>query len=99
MPTTAEGVHVFLQAKILYGPGKAANAGGVSVSGLEMTQNAGVTRWTREEVDVHLRRIMTDIHANCVKHGSSDGFINYVQGANVAGFIKVADAMLQQGVV
>jgi glutamate dehydrogenase/leucine dehydrogenase len=99
MPTAPEGIDVFLQAKILYGPGKAANAGGVSVSGLEMTQNAGTTRWSREEVDHRLQQIMRDIHANCVQHGRTDGYVNYVQGANVAGFIKVANAMLSQGIV
>jgi glutamate dehydrogenase (NADP+) len=99
MPTVPEGVDIFLEAKILYGPGKAANAGGVAVSGLEMTQNAGVTRWTREEVDRKLQQIMHEIHANCVKYGSDGSFINYVQGANVAGFVKVADAMVAQGVV
>ena len=100
MPTVPEGVDKFLEAKILYGPGKAANAGGVATSGLEMTQNAGLTRWPREEVDVKLQQIMKAIHANCVQYGSDGhGFTNYVQGANIAGFIKVADAMLQQGVV
>jgi glutamate dehydrogenase/leucine dehydrogenase len=99
MPTTPEGVDIFLNAKILYGPGKAANAGGVATSGLEMTQNAGVTRWTREEVNQKLQQIMQEIHANCVKYGSSGNFVNYVRGANVAGFVKVADAMLQHGIV
>jgi glutamate dehydrogenase (NADP+) len=100
MPTTPEGVEVFLNAKILYGPGKAANAGGVATSGLEMSQNALHLNWPREEVDSRLHQIMKSIHAACVKHGSdSDGFVNYVRGANVAGFIKVADAMLDQGVV
>ena len=99
MPTTPEGVDVFLGAKALYGPGKAANAGGVAVSGLEMTQNAGVVRWPREEVDMRLQQIMKSIHENCVRYGSADGFVNYVRGANVAGFVKVADAMLAQGCV
>ena len=99
MPTTPEGVEVFLAARILYGPGKAANAGGVSVSGLEMTQNAGVVGWPREEVDMRLQQIMKSIHANCVQYGEQDGFVNYVRGANVAGFVKVADAMLAQGCV
>ncbi|MBN2476297.1 MAG: NADP-specific glutamate dehydrogenase [Pirellulales bacterium] len=99
MPTTPEGVEVFLDAQILYGPGKAANAGGVAVSGLEMTQNAGVTRWTREEVDQKLQQIMKSIHENCVQYGTNGSFTNYVRGANIAGFVKVADAMLQQGVV
>jgi len=99
MPTTPEGVDVFLQARVLYGPGKAANAGGVSVSGLEMTQNAGVIRWPREEVDMRLQQIMKSIHANCVHYGEVDGYVNYVRGANIAGFVKVADAMLAQGCV
>ncbi|HZO16336.1 MAG TPA: glutamate dehydrogenase, partial [Polyangiaceae bacterium] len=100
MPTTPEGVEVFLKAKMLYGPGKAANAGGVATSGLEMSQNAAHINWPREEVDSRLHQIMRSIHAACVKHGSEkDGFVNYVRGANVAGFIKVADAMLDQGVV
>ncbi len=99
MPTTPEGVDVFLGARILYGPGKAANAGGVAVSGLEMTQNAGVVRWPREEVDMRLQQIMKSIHANCVRYGASDGFVDYVRGANIAGFVKVADAMLAQGCV
>jgi glutamate dehydrogenase (NADP+) len=100
MPTTPEGVDVFLTAKILYGPGKAANAGGVATSGLEMSQNAGHTSWSRQEVDGKLHNIMRSIHSSCVKHGKGeDGFVDYVRGANVAGFIKVADAMLDQGVV
>ncbi len=99
MPTSPEGIDVFLNAKILYGPGKAANAGGVAVSGLEMTQNAGVMRWPREEVDRRLREIMKSIHANCERYGQEKDFINYVRGANLAGFVKVADAMLAHGVV
>jgi glutamate dehydrogenase (NADP+) len=100
MPTVPAGVDVFLAAKVLYGPGKAANAGGVAVSGLEMTQNAGVTKWSREEVDAQLKGIMKSIHDNCVQYGTDDdGFTNYVQGANIAGFVKVANAMLAQGVV
>jgi len=100
MPTTPEGVKVFLKAKILYAPGKAANAGGVSISGLEMSQNSIRTAWTREEVDNKLRRIKKNIHDNCVKYGKKkDGYINYVDGANIAGFVKVADAMIDQGVV
>jgi len=99
MPSTPEAVGVFLDAKILYGPGKAANAGGVAVSGLEMTQNSGCMRRSREEVDKQLHRIMRSIHENCVLYGKNGTSTNYVQGANVAGFIKVADAMLQQGVV
>ena len=99
MPTTPDGVHVFLKAGILYGPAKAANAGGVAVSGLEMTQNAGVVKWPREEVDRRLREIMQAIHAECVKYGGDGKAVNYVRGANIAGFVKVADAMLAQGVV
>lgn len=100
MPSTPEAVEVFLKEKILYGPGKAANAGGVATSGLEMTQNSMRLPWTREEVDARLRMIMTNIHATCVKYGTgSDGYINYVKGANIGGFIKVANAMLAQGVV
>ncbi len=99
MPTERDGVHVFLDAKILYGPAKAASAGGVATSGLEMTQNAGVIKWPREEVDMRLQQIMKAIHANCVRYGSSNGFVNYVRGANIAGFVKVADAMVAQGIV
>jgi glutamate dehydrogenase (NADP+) len=99
MPSTPEAVEIFLDNNILYGPGKAANAGGVAVSGLEMTQNAGCMRRSRDEVDMQLRRIMHSIHANCVKHGGLNGSVNYLRGANVAGFIKVADAMVQQGIV
>jgi glutamate dehydrogenase (NADP+) len=99
MPTTPDGVDVFLEAKILYGPGKAANAGGVACSGLEMCQNAGVMHWPAEEVDQRLHQIMISIHENCVKYGKNGSCVNYVQGANIAGFVKVADAMLAQGVV
>lgn len=100
MPSTPEAIEVYLDAKILYGPGKAANAGGVSTSGLEMTQNSMRLPWTREEVDARLQQIMISIHATCVKYGTEpDGFINYVKGANIGGFIKVADAMIAQGVV
>ncbi|MBN2524141.1 MAG: NADP-specific glutamate dehydrogenase [Bacteroidales bacterium] len=100
MPSTPEAVEVFLEAKILYGPGKAANAGGVATSGLEMTQNSMRLPWTREEVDERLQHIMKNIHETCVKYGKdSSGFINYVNGANIGGFIKVADAMIAQGVV
>jgi len=100
MPTTPEGMRVFLEAKILYGPAKAANAGGVAVSGLEMNQNSGCMRRSREDVDQQLHGIMKSIHANCVRYGTSgNGQVNYVQGANVAGFVKVADAMLAQGLV
>ncbi len=100
MPTTPDGVKVFQKARILYAPGKAANAGGVSTSGLEMSQNSIRTAWTREEVDQKLRAIKINIHESCVKYGKQkDGYINYVDGANIAGFVKVADAMLDQGVV
>lgn len=99
MPTVPEGVDTFLNAKICYGPGKAANAGGVATSGLEMSQNALHLNWTREEVDDRLKTIMRSIHTSCVEHGKDGKFINYVKGANVAGFIKVADSMLDQGVV
>lgn len=100
MPSTPEAVKVFQEAKILYAPGKAANAGGVSVSGLEMSQNSERLSWTAEEVDNHLHRIMEDIHQNCMKYGKEEGgYINYVKGANVAGFMKVAKAMMAQGVI
>jgi glutamate dehydrogenase (NADP+) len=99
MPSTIEAVDVFLASKILFGPGKAANAGGVSVSGLEMSQNSLRLQWTSDEVDKRLLEIMKAIHNQCVRYGQSDGFINYVDGANIAGFHKVAEAMLDQGVV
>jgi glutamate dehydrogenase (NADP+) len=100
MPTTPAAIKVIQDAKLLYSPGKASNAGGVSVSGLEMSQNSERLKWTREEVDNYLHRIMDDIHANCVKYGTeADGYINYVKGANVAGFLKVAKAMMAQGIV
>jgi glutamate dehydrogenase (NADP+) len=98
MPSTPEAVQRFHEAKILYGPGKAANAGGVATSGLEMTQNATHAQWPREEVDHKLRQIMRNIHRQCVEYGArTDGFVDYVQGANIAGFIRVADAMLAEG--
>ncbi len=100
MPTTPEGIEVFQKAKVLYAPGKASNAGGVAVSGLEMSQNSMRFNWTREEVDAKLHRIMNDIHTSCVKYGTcEDGSVDYVKGANVAGFVKLADAMLDQGIV
>ena len=100
MPSTPEAVREFINAKILYAPGKAANAGGVSVSGLEMSQNSQKLSWTAEEVDTRLRRIMADIHTQCTIYGTQpDGYINYVKGANVAGFMKVANAMMAQGVI
>ena len=100
MPSTPEAIKTFQDAKILYSPGKASNAGGVSVSGLEMSQNSERLSWTAKEVDDYLKRIMNDIHENCVKYGTQpDGYINYVKGANVAGFMKVAKAMMAQGIV
>lgn len=100
MPTVPEAVKIFQKAKILYAPGKAANAGGVSTSGLEMSQNSIRTAWTREEVDEKLQTIKINIHQCCVKYGrKKDGYIDYVDGANIAGFVKVADAMIDQGVV
>ena len=100
MPSTKEAIEVFLKSKILFAPGKAANAGGVSTSGLEMTQNSLRYNWTREEVDEKLRDIMLSIHNSCIEHGKQkNGYINYVKGANIAGFAKVADAMLAQGVI
>ena len=100
MPSTLEAVDCFLAAGTLYAPGKASNAGGVATSGLEMSQNAMRLSWTHSEVDLRLHEIMKDIHGNCVRHGEkSDGSVNYVEGANVAGFVKIADAMLAQGVL
>jgi glutamate dehydrogenase (NADP+) len=100
MPTTPDGVNCFLEHKILYGPGKAANAGGVAVSGLEMSQNSMRMAWTREEVDGHLQRIMQSIHKACIEASQEFGAPgNYVNGANIAGFLKVADAMMDQGIV
>ncbi len=99
MPTTPEGVEIFIKNKILFGPGKAANAGGVATSGLEMSQNSLRMAWSREEVDQKLQWIMSQIHASCIKYGKENGFVNYVNGANIAGFVKVADAMIDHGVV
>jgi glutamate dehydrogenase (NADP+) len=100
MPSTPEAIHVFQSNKLCYAPGKAANAGGVATSGLEMTQNSIRLTWTREEVDARLHGIMKDIHETCVHYGKeSDGYINYVKGANIGGFLKVANAMLAQGIV
>jgi len=99
MPTEPEGINVFLDAKILYGPGKAANAGGVATSGLEMSQNSLKLAWSREEVVEKLHNIMKSIHSSCVKYGKEGDFINYVKGANIAGFVKVADAMIDQGLI
>lgn len=100
MPTTPDAIAVFQEARLLYSPGKASNAGGVSTSGLEMSQNSMRLKWTAEEVDEKLHRIMADIHAACLKYGTEeDGYINYVKGANIAGFIKVANSMVDQGLV
>ena len=100
MPSTPEAIAVFQSNRLLYSPGKASNAGGVATSGLEMTQNSIRQKWTSEEVDGHLHRIMSDIHAACLKYGTEeDGYVNYVKGANIAGFIKVANAMVDQGLV
>jgi glutamate dehydrogenase/leucine dehydrogenase len=99
MPSTPEAIDVYMKNKILYGPGKAANAGGVAVSGLEMSQNSLRLSWTRKEVDERLHKIMQDIHETCVKYGTEGKFTNYVKGANIGGFIKIADSMLDQGVV
>ena len=99
MPTEADGVEIFLDAKILYGPGKAANAGGVATSALEMSQNSLRLSWSREEVDERLHNIMCRIHESCVRYGGKNNFVDYVNGANIAGFVKVADAMLDHGVV
>lgn len=100
MGCTPEAIDLFVEHKVLFAPGKAVNAGGVATSGLEMTQNAMHISWSADEVDTRLHQIMADIHAQCVKHGRQpDGYINYVKGANVAGFLKVAKAMLAQGIV
>ena len=99
MPTTPEAIHVFTENKVLFAPGKASNAGGVAVSGLEMAQNSLRYNWTREEVDNRLKNIMSEIHQSCVEYGQEEEYVNYVKGANIAGFVKVADAMLAQGVV
>ena len=99
MPSTPEAIAVFQEAKILFAPGKASNAGGVATSGLEMSQNSLRMSWTREEVDTKLKQIMKDIHSSCIEYGSEGEYVDYVKGANIAGFIKVADAMLAQGIV
>jgi len=100
MPSTPDAIEVYLKNKIMYGPGKAANAGGVAVSGLEMSQNSMRLNWTREEVDAKLHQIMKDIHETCIKYGPREGdFVDYVSGANVGGFVKVAEAMMAQGLV
>ncbi|RLD42391.1 MAG: NADP-specific glutamate dehydrogenase [Bacteroidetes bacterium] len=100
MPCTPEAIEIFLENKILFSPGKASNAGGVATSGLEMSQNTMKYSWTAKEVDDKLHQIMRDIHSQCVKHGTDDdGFVNYMKGANIAGFLKVADSMLDQGIL
>jgi glutamate dehydrogenase (NADP+) len=99
MPSTPEAIEVFQNAKILFAPGKASNAGGVATSGLEMSQNSLRMNWTREEVDTKLKQIMQDIHSSCIEYGSEGDYVDYVKGANIAGFVKVADAMLAQGLV
>ncbi len=100
MPCTPEAIEIFLENKILYSPGKASNAGGVATSGLEMSQNSMKYNWTAKEVDDKLHHIMTEIHAQCVKYGTEeDGFVNYMKGANIAGFLKVANSMLDQGII
>ena len=98
MPSTPDAIRIFQQHKLLYAPGKAANAGGVATSGLEMSQNSMRLHWSPEEVDAKLRAIMQNIHEVCVKYGTEpDGYVNYVKGANIGGFMKVANAMLAQG--
>ena len=100
MPCTMDAIDVFHEARILYAPGKASNAGGVGVSGLEQSQNALRIAWAAEEVDGRLKEMMKGIHNKCVQYGTEpDGYINYVKGANIAGFVKVADAMLAYGIV
>lgn len=99
MPSTEQAIHAFSECGVIFAPGKAANAGGVATSGLEMTQNAMRLNWTRHDVDLRLQEIMLDIHAACIKYGKGSGQIDYVRGANIAGFVKVADAMLAQGVI
>ena len=99
MPTEQAGIDVFLDAKIMFAPSKAANAGGVAVSGLEMTQNSMRLSWSRDELDQRLRAIMADIHEKCVHYGSDGTWCNYLQGANIGGFIKVADAIKSYGVM
>ena len=99
MPSTPEAIEVFQNAKILFAPGKASNAGGVATSGLEMSQNSLRMNWTREEVDTKLKQIMKDIHSSCIEYGKKGEYVDYVKGANIAGFVKIADAMLDQGLV
>jgi glutamate dehydrogenase (NADP+) len=97
MPCTPEAISIFLNRKILYAPGKATNAGGVATSGLEMSQNSLRLSWTRDEVDKRLHDIMRNIHATCIKYGRDGDYVNYMKGANIGGFVKIADAMLAQG--
>ena len=99
MPSTPEAIAVFQNAKILFAPGKASNAGGVATSGLEMSQNSQRLNWTRKEVDQKLKNIMKDIHDSCIKYGTDQDYVDYVKGANIAGFVKVADSMIDQGLV
>ena len=100
MPSTPQAIEIFQKANVLFAPGKASNAGGVATSGLEMSQNSLRLNWTRDEVDNRLKDIMLSIHESCVQHGSSESKnIDYIKGANIAGFVKVADAMLDQGLV
>ena len=99
MPSEPDAINIFQNSKVLFGPGKAANAGGVAVSGLEMSQNSMRIKWEREEVDQKLLTIMKSIHSACVIHGYDNKHIDYVKGANISGFIKVADAMMDQGIV
>jgi glutamate dehydrogenase (NADP+) len=100
MPSTPEAIEAFQAAKVLFAPGKASNAGGVATSGLEMSQNSLRLSWSREEVDQRLLTIMKDIHKQCVDYGTdASGYVDYVKGANIAGFVKVADAMIDQGIV
>ena len=99
MGCTPEAIDTFIAARIPYGPGKAVNAGGVATSGLEMTQNAQKLNWTAEEVDAKLHQIMSSIHAACLEYGQEDGYINYMKGANIAGFMKVAKSMVEQGII
>jgi glutamate dehydrogenase/leucine dehydrogenase len=99
MPTSTQGIHVLQEGKVLFGPSKAANAGGVAVSGLEMAQNSLRISWERDDLDKKLQDIMKNIHSQCLKHGKQDDYTDYVKGANIAGFVKVADAMIAQGIV
>ena len=99
MPTTPKAINLLLKSNVMYAPGKASNAGGVAVSGLEMSQNSLRTSWTKDEVEEKLKIIMKNIHNACLKHGMKNGEINYIDGSNIAGFVKVADAMIDQGVV